>query len=641
VIFHVNDAIPAVPTGLTAGIEPNGDVLLNWTDVSTTEFSYRAEYTTSATAPNNRTVWAPVPNGTALANATQFLVVSPVPANARYYRVVAVGQAGSSNSAAAAPVLLPAPPTNLLANPRTTASVTLTWTDNSNNETGFQIFRRVSGSSGWAATATAAVGVNVRTYTDATALVGVSYDYQVVAVNAGGASAPTNVVTVAAIPAPLAATGVTATVASPTSVTLSWVDSSTDETAFVIQRAPVTAGVVGTFATLATAAQGCTAVTSTTTATTGTVYTCTNTGLTTNSTYAYRIVSTNVAYPAPVTAATPAAAISAAVQATPTVPVPLAPSNLTANVRTAAAITLNWTDNSNNETGFQVQRRTAGTTAAFATVATTAANVVTYTDNTAVLATNYEYQIVAIDRVGGITASSAPSNTVQVVWAIPAAPVLSLAQFVAAGIQVQFTDQSTTETRFQIQRAVVTNGVVGTFTALATTVASTTGAATGAALSFTDTVGLAAGGSYAYQVVAQQLVGNTVVATSLPSNVSATLGPLVAATAPTGLVVGTPTRVAGSNSDTVPLTWVVPTDPGTPAYANYLIQYFVGTTAPTATSTWTSIPAANGGQPAAGSTSATVTIAGQRRTNVWIRVLTVGLLGNNPAVASTTFVALP
>jgi hypothetical protein len=68
------------------------------------------------------------------------------------------------------------------------AQITLTWTDNSGNETGFSVERQAGTGAFQQITLTAA---NVTTFVDAGGLAaGVAYTYRVSAVGAGGTSAP-------------------------------------------------------------------------------------------------------------------------------------------------------------------------------------------------------------------------------------------------------------------------------------------------------------------------------------------------------------------------------------------------------------------------------------------------------------------
>src|SRR5207302_2019781 len=89
---------------------------------------------------------------------------------------------------------------------------------------------------------------------------------------------------------------------------------------------------------------------------------------------------------------------------TPT-PIPAAPSNLTATAASSSQINLSWTDNSNNETGFKIERSPDGTT--FTQVATVGASITTYANVGLAASTKYYYRVRAYNSGG----NSAYSNT--------------------------------------------------------------------------------------------------------------------------------------------------------------------------------------------------------------------------------------
>ena len=64
--------------------------------------------------------------------------------------------------------------------------IKLTWTDNSNNETGFEIYRSTSAAGPFQIVATA--NTNTTSYTDSSLSASTTYYYQVNAVNAYGSS---------------------------------------------------------------------------------------------------------------------------------------------------------------------------------------------------------------------------------------------------------------------------------------------------------------------------------------------------------------------------------------------------------------------------------------------------------------------
>ena len=100
---------------------------------------------------------------------------------------------------------------------------------------------------------------------------------------------------------------------------------------------------------------------------------------------------------------------SAQVSATPSAPtVPAAPSSLTLTT-TKKKIRLNWVDNSNNETGFKIERSTDGVS--FAQIATVTANIVTYQNGGLTSGVLYYYRVRATNGTG----DSAYSNTANIV----------------------------------------------------------------------------------------------------------------------------------------------------------------------------------------------------------------------------------
>lgn len=88
---------------------------------------------------------------------------------------------------------------------------------------------------------------------------------------------------------------------------------------------------------------------------------------------------------------------------------PAAPTGLTFTIDFSASgqVSLLWTDNSNNETGFSIERSTDGVT--FTQIATVGANTTTYTDSALALYTPYWYRVRSYNQNG----YSAYSNIVQ------------------------------------------------------------------------------------------------------------------------------------------------------------------------------------------------------------------------------------
>jgi hypothetical protein len=165
----------------------------------------------------------------------------------------------------------PAPPTNLRAVSASAAKVNLTWKDNSSNETGFKIYRKVDTGAWILRTTTTA---NVQSFSDTTAANNSStktYQYYVVACNASGNSPSSVTATVPYQPANLsAAKGSTAT-----SMKLTWTDKSANESGFEIYRKSGNCASTSKWVKAATLGANKT--------------TWTDTGCTSGSTYAYKI----------------------------------------------------------------------------------------------------------------------------------------------------------------------------------------------------------------------------------------------------------------------------------------------------------------------------------------------------------------
>jgi fibronectin type 3 domain-containing protein len=79
---------------------------------------------------------------------------------------------------------------------------------------------------------------------------------------------------------------------------------------------------------------------------------------------------------------------------------PAAPSGLVATALSSDKIGLSWTDNSNNETGFQVWRSSDSLGSTSTTIAIVKPNVTTYTDSGLAASTRYYYRVQAIGQYG-------------------------------------------------------------------------------------------------------------------------------------------------------------------------------------------------------------------------------------------------
>ncbi|WP_243688624.1 multicopper oxidase domain-containing protein [Geotalea toluenoxydans] len=287
--------------------------------------------------------------------------------------------------------------------------VDLSWSDNSANETGFIVQRAASSGGPWATVATVASPTGstkgTATYSDiigsmsgtffyrvqADNVVGDTWDYTDPALNEGAAfptktvySGFSNTTSIIVAPALAAPTNLTAAITSATQIRLNWTDASDNETSFAVWRS-VNGAAATQIATVTRTAAESTA--------TGGAVTFYNSGVTAGNTYAYYVTAVN-------------AAGSSAPSNTATVnfAAPAAPAGLTgAAVRitgnnTQDSVTLNWTDNADNESRFQIQQSLSSTFAG-ATTFTVGANVTTFSQNVS-RALNYYYRVRATNVVG-------------------------------------------------------------------------------------------------------------------------------------------------------------------------------------------------------------------------------------------------
>lgn len=165
-----------------------------------------------------------------------------------------------------------------------------------------------------------------------------------------------------------------------------------------------------------------------------------------------------------------------------------APTGLTAISTTTSSIVISWTDASDNETGFSIERSLDGSS--WGVIASTSPNATSYADTGLSAGTTYYYRVRAAAG-SAYTAYTNSANATTVAGTSPSAPSgLGLTKFsgtTTTDILLNWTDNSSDESGFAIERMVNFGGFVG----YATTTASTT--------SYTD-FGLTGTSTYTYRV---------------------------------------------------------------------------------------------------------------------------------------------
>ncbi|UTW46520.1 hypothetical protein KFE80_06510 [bacterium SCSIO 12696] len=340
-------------------------------------------------------------------------------------------------------------------------------------------------------------------------------DDQIVDINNANNQVQTALAATGAVTPPVAASGLSASQGSGTVVDLSWSDNSDDESSFRIERR--VGG--GSFSSLATVAANSTSFSDNTSVA----------GIN----YGYRIFAVN-------SGGNSNASNEATI--TPVEPVPLAPSRLSATLGASSNVDLSWADNSDNESGFRVERRIGS--GSFSVLTTVAANSVRFSDTTAEAGTDYGYRVIAINSGG----DSVPTTeaTISVPELLPAAPSgLSASLGSGNNVALSWVDNSNNEDNFRIERRVGT----GAFSTLATVAANTT--------AFTDT-STAQNTSYSYRVVSLNSAGD-----SAASNVTNITTPAPIPPAPTPAPAPAPPASSGGGGAfgwlmffLVPLLWL-------------------------------------------------------------------------------------
>jgi len=134
-------------------------------------------------------------------------------------------------------VQLPTAPSNLSASANGVSVINLSWSDNSNNESGFKIERSTDSLSGYSLVKT--LTVNTVSYSDSGLVDGTKYFYRVYSYNNGGNSGYSNLasaITVLKAPSNLNGSGTT-------KIKLTWTNNSANESGFIIERKQGSGGI--------------------------------------------------------------------------------------------------------------------------------------------------------------------------------------------------------------------------------------------------------------------------------------------------------------------------------------------------------------------------------------------------------------
>jgi len=323
---------PEAPTILTATATGQTSIHLTWNDRSDNESSFRVLRSLDGST------WSTI---VTLNPNTESYTDTGLSCNTRYnYKIrayVALGTSTYSNTDTETTDACPQPPatpTNLSGSAVSDTQVNLSWSDNATDETAYTVERSPDNNS-WLELDT--LSANTTTYSDTTMQCGTQAHYRVRAHNSttGLYSSYSSTITVTMPDCPLLApSDIYAIPISPTEITVYWLDNADDETGYEVQRSLDGTNWSGL----------------TTVGTDTTSFTDSNLSCGTLHYYRVRAVrgSTLSDFTVDVSVATFNCPLNA-------------PANPSASVTGTIQITLNWQDQSTDETAFWLEQSVTGT----------------------------------------------------------------------------------------------------------------------------------------------------------------------------------------------------------------------------------------------------------------------------------------
>jgi len=528
---------PTAPTNLAATAASGTQLNLSWTastdNVGVT--GYLVERCQGASCSNFAqvgTATGTTYNDTGLTNATSY-----------NYRVRATDAAGNlstySNTANGTTLDTQAPtaPASLAATAASGTQINLSWTASTDNVgvTGYLVERCQGASCSSFAQIGTATGT---TYNDTGLTNATSYRYRVRATDAAGnLSAYSNIAsgTTLDTQAPTAPGSLNATAAGGSQINLTWV-ASTDNvgvTGYLVERCQ--GASCSNFAQVGTSG--------------GAAFS--DTGLTANTSYSYRVRATDSAG----NLSTYSNTASATTQNPDTQP-PTAPSSLTATAAGGTQINLAWTASTDDVgvTNYLIERCQGASCTTFAQIAT--ATGTTFNDTTVTNATSYNYRVRATDAAGNLSGYSNTASATTPDTQAPTAPS-ALTATAAGATQINLSWSASTDnvgvTNYLIERC--QGASCSSFSQVATATST----------NFSDT-GLTNGTSYSYRVRATDAASNL---SAYSNTATATTPDTQAPTAPSTL---TASSVSASQ---INLSWTASTD--NVGVTNYLVERCQGT----------------------------------------------------------------
>ena len=479
-------AIPATPTGLAAAATSSTAINISW-DAMAGASSYSLER-----SPDDAT-WAVI----ASPSTTSYSNTGLTPSTTYYYRVASTNSAGTSAystsvNAATSPTT-PSTPTGLAAAATSSTTISVSW--NSSAGAATYTLQRSPDNSAWTGIATQAG----TTYSDSSLTPNTIYYYRVDATNSAGSStfsASVNATTDITVPA--TPTGLAASATSTTAINVVW-DAMSGASSYTLQRSLDNA----TWSDRVTQS--------------GTTFS--DSGLSVNTKYFYKVKASNSAGDS---------AYSASVNATTFSSAPATPTGLTGVVISPTEIDLTW-NSSATATSYDLRR--SSDNGASWSVVDPADNDEAFADTGVVASTTYLYQVRANNAQGSSAYSASISKTTPA--APPPVPAMP-SGLVVTGIGTQAIstawNSTANATSYVVRRAPDNSSFQIVSTQAGTTF---------------DDVGLASNTTYWYDVQAVGVSGSS----AFSPSVAATTQPIAPPATPTGLTV------TATGPTTITISW--------------------------------------------------------------------------------------
>ncbi|MBT7787377.1 MAG: fibronectin type III domain-containing protein [Calditrichaeota bacterium] len=363
--------LPAGYTQLKVNAVSSNEALISWEDLSTNEDGFKVSRSIEGGD------WEVI--GTVGDNDTTYLDPGLMPNTTYSYRVWAFNFYGSSVPNDPISITTLGAPAAFEAFGLTSTRVQLDWDNGSDNrENGYRVQKLIDGEEEWINIADLIVGE--RTFIDNQVVGNMTYTYRVLAFGDRSISNPTNEIIVHTLVMPQE---FRIAPVSDSAVRLYWVDNSESEDGFQIERRATDLEdweIVGT--------------------TLPDVDTHEDAGLDRITTYFYRMSAISSNSMSDYTEELSARTFDT---------LPLAPSDLAGEVTDRDEITLTWTDNADNESGFVIERKELG--GIWVLAATVGANVEMFENNALNPESTYLYRIQAFNSGG----NSDWSNEIEIV----------------------------------------------------------------------------------------------------------------------------------------------------------------------------------------------------------------------------------